>query len=67
MDIVKLVKTAYLSMSNLIDKDALVAEIEKRLYEYSSLKLYDASTEARASELGKLLVILNTLEVKEVD
>jgi hypothetical protein len=54
-------------MTQYIDKDALVAEIGKRLYEYSSLKLYDACTEARASELGKLLVILNTLEVKEVD
>ena len=54
-------------MAQYIDKDTLVAEIGKRLYEYSSLKLYDACTEARASELGKLLVILNTLEVKEVD
>jgi hypothetical protein len=54
-------------MTHLIDKDALIAEIGKRLYEYSSLKLYDACTEARASELGKLLIILNTLEVKEVD
>jgi len=52
-----------------IDKDALVAKIEKRFDEYSSsiLRHYDACTEARASELGKILVILNTLEVKEVD
>lgn len=54
-------------MAKYIPLGALVAEIGKRLYEYSSLKLYDACTEARASELGKLLVILNTLEVKEVD
>ena len=53
----------------LIDKDALVAVIEKRFDEYSSsiLKHYDACTEARVSELGKLLVFLNTLEVKEVE
>lgn len=54
---------------NLIGKDALVAEIEKRFDEYSSSisRHYDACTEARASELGKILVFLNTLEVKEVD
>lgn len=53
----------------LIDKAALVVEIEKRFDEYSSsiLKHYDACTEARASELGKILVILNTLKVEEVD
>ena len=56
-------------MKHLIDKAALVAEIKKRFDEYSSsiLRHYDACTEARASELGKILVILNTLEVKEVD
>ncbi len=56
-------------MAQYIDKYALVAEIEKRFDEYSSsiLKHYDACTEARASELGKILVILNTLEVKEVN
>lgn len=53
----------------LIDKAALVAKIEKRFDEYSSsiLRHYDACTEARASELGKILVFLNTLEVKEMD
>ena len=56
-------------MVQLIDKDALAAKIEKRFDEYSSsiLRHYDACIEARASELGKILVILNTLEVKEVD
>ena len=56
-------------MAQYIDKSALVAEIEKRFDEYSSsiLRHYDACTEAKASELGKILVILNTLEVKEVD
>ena len=56
-------------MAQYIDKSALVAEIEKRFDEYSSsiLKHYDACTEARASELGKILITLNTLEVKEVD
>lgn len=53
----------------LIDKSALVVEIEKRFDEYSRsiLRHYDACTEARASELGKILVILNTIEVKKVD
>lgn len=56
-------------MKRLIDKDRAIAKIKKRFDEYSSsiLKHYDACTEARASELGKVLVILNTLEVKEVD
>lgn len=56
-------------MEQYIPKDAIVAEIEKRFDEYSSsiLKHYDACTEARASELGKILVILNTIKVKEVD
>ena len=56
-------------MAKYIDKSALVAEIEARYNEYSSsiLRHYDACTEARASELGKILVILNSLEVKEVN
>jgi len=53
----------------LIDKTTVITEIEKRFDEYSSsiLKHYDACTEARASELGKILIILNALEVKKVD
>lgn len=53
----------------LIDKDRIVAEIKRRFDEYSSsiLKHYDACKEAKAQELGKILTILDTLEVKEVD
>ena len=56
-------------MKKYIDKSALVAEIEKRYNEYTSsiLKHYDACKEAKAQELGKILTILDTLEVKEVD
>lgn len=56
-------------MEQYISKDIAVTKIKKRFDEYSNsiLKHYDAYTEARASELGKVLVILNTLEVKEID
>lgn len=56
-------------MAKYIDKDKIKEVIEKRFDEYSSsiLKHYDACTEARASELGKILTILNTLEEKGVD
>ena len=56
-------------MAQYIDKDALVAKIERRFDEYSSsiLKHYDACKEAKALELGKILTIIDTLEVKEVD
>lgn len=53
----------------LIDKDDLIVKLEKRFDEYLSsiLRYYDACTEARASEIGKILIILDTLEVKKVD
>lgn len=56
-------------MAQYIDKDALVAEIKRRFDEYSKriLKHYDACKEAKAQELGKILTIIDTLEVKEVD
>ena len=56
-------------MVHFIDKDALVAEIKRRFDEYSSsiLRHYDACKEAKAQELGKILTIIDTLEVKEVD
>ena len=56
-------------MAKYIPLNALVAEIERRFDEYSSsiLKHYDACKEARAQELGKILTIIGTLEVKEVD
>lgn len=56
-------------MTQYIDKDALVAKIKRRFDECSSsiLKHYDACKEAKALELGKILTIIDTLEVKEVD
>jgi hypothetical protein len=56
-------------MAKYIDKDVLAAKIEKRFDDYtiSILKHYDVCKEAKASELGKILTILNTLEAKEVD
>lgn len=63
-------------MVYLIDKDALVAEIEKRLEELNPkkgefmgrpLRSVNPKTFPRESELEKLLLFLDTLEVKEVD
>ena len=56
-------------MEQYIPKSAVVAEIRKRFDEYTSsiLKHYDACKEAKAQELGKLLTILDTIEMKEVD
>ena len=56
-------------MEQYIPKSAVVAEIRKRFDEYTSsiLKHYDACKEAKAQELGKLLTILDTIEVKEVN
>ena len=53
----------------LIDKDALIAEIKKR-YEYWREKEHNShsiESEARMSECQYLMLLLNTLEVKEVD
>ena len=56
-------------MVQYVNKSALVAKIKKRFDEYSSsiLKHYDACKEAKAQELGKILIILDTLDVKEVN
>ena len=56
-------------MAQYIDKNKVVEKIEKRFDEYTSsiFKHYDACKEARAQELGKILTILNTLDVKELD
>ena len=61
-------------MSNLIDKDALVAEIDRRMsvfYEEKSQKeatqIDRLSLGARIAMLEELKVFINTLEVKEVD
>lgn len=55
-------------MEKYISKSAVKAEIERRFDEYSNsiLKHYDACKEAKAQELGKILIILDTLEVKEL-
>ena len=64
MDIVKLVKTAYLSMSSLIDKDALVAEIERLKKKNDA---YDKPSHIADVCYKEILSIIDTLEVKEVD
>ena len=58
-DIVKLVKTAYLSMSNLIDKSALLAEIERLVNNYDKALDYEAALE-------DVRDFIDTLEVKEI-
>ncbi len=50
-------------MAHLIDKDALVAEIERRLW----LLVPKMTFHQQRVELEKLLSFINTLEVKEVD
>ena len=54
-------------MNQYINKADLVAKIRRRFDEYSTsiLKHYDACKEAKAQELGKILTIIDTLEVKE--
>lgn len=62
-------------MAHLIDKDALVAEIEKLMY-FANLEADIASTgecfdekvaDAKYQLCKRIINILNTLEVKEVD
>lgn len=55
-------------MAHLIDKDALVAEIERRQSEHNEKKYDYASTDHfwRAIEDKDILSFINTLEVKEV-
>ena len=50
----------------LIDKDALVAEIKKRLLPVVIDKHYDEWERGQDSERVAILDIINTLEVKEV-
>lgn len=52
-------------MVHLIDKDALVAEIRKRLLPVSRDKHYDEWEEGQDSERIAILDIIDTLEVKE--
>lgn len=54
-------------MKKYIDKDALVAEIRKRLLPVIRDKHYDEWEEGQDSERIAILDIINTLEVKEVD
>lgn len=54
-------------MTNLIDKDALVLEIRKRLLPVIRDKHYDEWEEGQDSERQTILDIINALEVKEVD
>ena len=54
-------------MANLIDKDALVLEIRKRLLPVIRDKHYDEWEEGQDSERQTILDIINALEVKEVD
>lgn len=54
-------------MANLIDKDALVLEIRKRLLPVIRDKHYDEWEEGQDSERQTILGIINALEVKEVD
>lgn len=53
-------------MAHLIDKDALVAEIRKRLLPTIRDKHYDEWEEGQDSERIAILDIIDTLEVKEV-
>lgn len=54
-------------MEHYINKDALVAEIRKRLLPVIRDKHYDEWEEGQDSERIAILDIINTLEVKEVD
>ena len=54
-------------MAQYIDKDALVAEIRKRLLPVIRDKHYDEWEEGQDSERIAILGIIDTLEVKEVD
>lgn len=72
MDIVKLVKTAYLSMSNLIDKAALVAEIERLRERFIAFHHRDGNdwpldNYGKMRAYNEVLSFIDTLEVKEVD
>ena len=54
-------------MKHLIDKDALGAEIRKRLLPVVRDKHYDEWEEGQDSERKAILGIIDALEVKEVD
>ena len=55
-------------MAHLIDKDALVAEIKKRIKETESMQpKFDQFLAGQISAFKGILKILDTIEVKEVD
>ena len=55
-------------MTQYIDKDALVAEIEKRIKETESMQpKFDQFWAGQISAFKGILKILDTLEVKEVE
>ena len=55
-------------MAHLIDKDALIAEIERRIKETESMQpKFDQFWAGQISAFKGVLKIINTLEVKEVD
>lgn len=56
----------------LIDKDAVIAEIEKRIKKYATIDVgdsgeLDALYGAKCKALMEILSFLNTLEIEEVD
>ena len=54
-------------MVNLIDKDALVAEIERRKKYYENIQMIKPVYENNIEDFNELLSFIDTLEVKEVD
>ena len=54
-------------MKHLIDKDALVAEIEARIKRYDTPTDGMGSNYSHQHECKEILSFINTLEVKEVD
>ncbi len=51
----------------LIDKDALVAEIERRKKYFENIQMIKPVYESNIEDFNELLSFLDTLEVKEVD
>lgn len=51
----------------LIDKDALLAEIERRKKYYENIQMIKPVYESNIEDFSELLSFINTLEVKDVD
>ena len=54
-------------MAHLIDKDALVAEIERRKEHYENIQMIKSGYEDNIEDFNELLSFLDNLEVKEDD